>query len=398
MLEWLRSKFKAPRASVAEVSRPPTRLAPAPARSAPASPVVHQATVEEVLGLGKNPRFDAAVDDVDYEELQVVCRRGKEEIPLANPSRAFYFGDRPLYNQEAQRFNSTEKARILNTGEFPGNLKVFEELKRSVQRGFVIPFVGAGVSASAGLPVWRQYLLSKCDDAGLAQAAIEQRLDAGDYEGAMNDIVEKLTPAKFERDFQRDFAIPETIQGPANILPLLFDSCAVTTNFDRVLEEVYHRAGRPFQEKCPGCGNTKPFFRAIPSGERYLLKLHGNLDTADHRVLTLKEYNAGYGAEGDINMTFPLPKVLDRLFTSYSLLFLGCSLTVDRTMLSFMRFVSNRGADTLPMHYALLPSPPDADGRRAMDQRLAQANITALWYPNGEHQSVGEILELLAAQ
>ncbi len=94
-------------------------------------------------------------------------------------------------------------------------------------------------------------------------------------------------------------------------------------------------------------------------------------------------------------MNFPLPKILDRLFSSYSLLFLGCSLTADRTIQTFIRVVSNRTAQTLPRHYALLPAPDDGNKRRALDQRLADANITPIWYPQGEHERVGEVLELL---
>ena len=89
------------------------------------------------------------------EDIQVICRRGDEEIPLAKPSRAFYFGDRNLYDQEAKRFDQDEKSRILNTDQFPRNLARFDELKRSCQRGFVIPFVGAGMSKSAGCPEWK---------------------------------------------------------------------------------------------------------------------------------------------------------------------------------------------------------------------------------------------------
>lgn len=110
----------------------------------------HEATLEELAGVGKNRRFDEVIDDAEYEEIQVICKRGKEEIPLAKPSRAFYFGDRHLYEQEARRFDSEQRSRILNTDQFRGNLAVFEELKRSCQRGFVVPFVGAGMSKSAG--------------------------------------------------------------------------------------------------------------------------------------------------------------------------------------------------------------------------------------------------------
>lgn len=355
-----------------------------------------EATLEELAGVGKNRRFDEVIDDEDFADIQVICKRGDEEIPLARPSRAFYFGDRNLYDQEARRFDQEEKARILNTDQYRGNLQVFEELKRACQRGFVIPFVGAGMSKSAGLPEWKEYLLGLCDDAALSRDTIQKRLETqSDYEGAMNDIVQRLTLNRFERDFARSFQVPETITGAVTLLPKLFDCSAITTNFDRVLEQVYSREGKPFAEKVTGRGKANAFFRAIPAGERYLLKLHGNIDNATERVLNQAEYREAYGQDADVNMSFPLPKVLSRLFTSYSFLFLGCSLSADRTIQTFIRVAGELGLDGLPHHYALLACPSDPEKKRVLDQRLADAHITPLWYPDGEHEHVEQILELL---
>lgn len=356
----------------------------------------HEATLEELAGVGKNRRFDEVIDNEELEDLQVICKRGDEEIPLAKPSRAFYFGDRNLYDQEAKRFDREEKARILDTDQFRNNLQVFEELKRSCQRGFVMPFVGAGMSKSAGLPEWKEYLVGLCDDAELAQDAVLDRLETqGDYEGAMNDIVERLTLNRFERDFERCFQIPETITGAVSLLPKLFDCSVITTNFDRVLERVYENEGRVFVEKVTGRGRTNAFFRAIPAGERYLLKLHGNIDNAAERVLNKAEYDTAYGNDGNIHFDCPVPKLLRRLFSSYSFLFLGCSLSADRTILTFMKVAQEIGGDSLPHHYAILACPADADKKRTIDQRLADAHITPLWYPEGEHSHVEEILQLL---
>jgi len=355
-----------------------------------------EATLEELAGVGKNRRFDEVIDDKEFEDIQVVCRRGDEEIPLAKPSRAFYFGDRNLYDQEARRFDQDEKARILNTDEFPRNLARFDELKRSCQRGFVVPFVGAGMSKSAGCPEWREYLLRLCVDAGLDPDAMRLRLEEkGDYEGVMNDLVTTLSVNRFNRDFERDFKTPDDIAGAVRLLPKLFDSSCITTNFDRVLEKAYENDAKAFVEKVTGRGQAGAFFRAIPAGERYLLKLHGNLDNAAERVLNKSEYDAAYGYDGNVHFDCPLPRLLKRLFSSYSFLFLGCSLAADRTIQTFMRVAQLEGADNLPHHYALLACPTDATKKSSIDQRLADAHITPLWYPDGEHERVEQVLTLL---
>jgi hypothetical protein len=355
-----------------------------------------EATLEELAGVGKNRRFDEVIDDEENEDIQVICRRDGVDTPLAKPSRAFYFGDRNLYDQEARRFDQQEKAAILNTGQFRNNLQVFDELKRSCHRGFVIPFVGAGMSKSAGLPTWKEYLLGLCVDAGLSQEAMLDRLEThDDYEGVTDEIVRRVTVNWFERDFERSFRIPDAIAGAVTLLPELFDGSVITTNFDRVLERVYESGAKAFEEKVTGRGRSSAFFRAIPAGQRYLLKLHGNIDNAAERVLNNTEYAAAYGNEGDVNMAWPLPRLLRRLFMSYSFLFLGCSLSADRTLQTFMRVAGEEGPDNIPHHYALLASPGDSGKKQVIDQRLADAHITPLWYPDSEHEHVEQILNLL---
>ena len=355
----------------------------------------HEATLEELAGVGKNRRFDELVDDEEVDTIQVICKRGGEEIPLARPSRAFYFGDRKLYDQEAKRFDQAEKARILNVDRFDRNLPRFEELKRSCQRGFVVPFIGAGMSKSAGCPTWKEYLLNLCKPAKLDKGAMLERLEQkGDYEGAMNDLVIALGDARFNRDFESDFKTKDDISGAVTLLPRLFDGPVITTNFDRVLETVYTRNGNGFVEKVTGRGQANAFFRAIPAGERYLLKLHGNLDNAAERVLNKAEYDVAYGADGNVSFTNPLPRVLKRLYCSYGFLFVGCSLVADRTLQTFMR-VAGEEADCLPHHYAILEAPSDAASQDRLDAVIAQAHISPIWFPAAEFETVEEILSLL---
>src|ERR1035437_5138948 len=87
-----------------------------------------EASLDELAGVGKNRRFDEVIDDQEFEDIRVVCKRGAEEIPLAKPSRAFYFGDRSLYDQEAKRFDKETKDEILCTDQFLRNDQAFAEL------------------------------------------------------------------------------------------------------------------------------------------------------------------------------------------------------------------------------------------------------------------------------
>lgn len=359
-----------------------------------------EASLEEIAGIGRHEKFDALIDDKDNDAIQVICKRGTEEIPLANPSRAFYFGDRVLYKQEADRYSLEEKQVALNTDTFNRNERRFDELRRACQRGFVIPFIGAGMSKSVGCPEWKEYLLNLSPEAGFEKETMRVRLENnGDYEGVMHDLVTKLGEARFNLDFERDFTPPGDLAGPVMKLPDLFDSCAITTNFDRVLEGAYEKCGKAFAEKTTGrapSGSINAFYRAIPAGDRHLLKLHGNLNNAGERVLNRGEYDAAYGNDGNIHFDSPIPKLLRRLYTSFSFLFLGCSLSYDRTIQTFAKIAQDVGADSLPHHYAILGCPSDAAQKAKLEQRLADAHISGIWYPENEHEFVGQILEQLS--
>ena len=360
-----------------------------------------EATLEEIAGIGRHEKFDALIDDKDNDAIQVICKRGIEEIPLANPARAFYFGDRVLYKQEADRYSLEEKQVALNTDTFSRNQSRFDELKRACQRGFVIPFVGAGMSKSAGCPEWKEYLLNLCPEAGFDKDAMRQRLeDLGDYEGVMHDLVTKLGENRFNQDFERDFRTGDNLTGTVTRLPDLFDSCVITTNFDRVLEDAYQQCGKAFGEKPTGRGSVgliNAFYRAIPAGDRHLLKLHGNLTNVEERVLNKSEYDDAYGNDGNIHFDRPVPKLLRRLYTSFSFLFLGCSLSYDRTIQTFTKIAQDVGAESLPHHYAILACPSDPDRKTDLEQRLVAAHISAIWFPEGEYQLIDQILELLLA-
>jgi hypothetical protein len=48
----------------------------------------HEATLEELAGVGKNHRFDEIIDDEEFEDIRVICKRGDEEAGAWNELNA----------------------------------------------------------------------------------------------------------------------------------------------------------------------------------------------------------------------------------------------------------------------------------------------------------------------
>jgi hypothetical protein len=79
----------------------------------------------------------------------------------------------------------------------------------------------------------------------------------------------------FGEGWKRDFNPPGEVARAVLRLADLFDSCAITTNFDRVLEKAYEKCGKAFVEKTTGRGpaesatpSTALFQRAIATCSR----------------------------------------------------------------------------------------------------------------------------------
>ena len=77
----------------------------------------------------------------------------------------------------------------------------------------------------------------------------------------------------------------------------------------------------------------------------------------------------------------------------FSLLFMGCSLTVDRTLMALQEHVKKVGHANLQRHYAFLPAPDSETDRIARQQLLVDYHIYPIWYPQYmHHESISALL------
>ena len=276
------------------------------------------------------------------------------------------------------------------------NRSVYRRIVEAQRNGTLSPFVGAGLSVPFGYRQWGGVLTELAeniiDDSRKALALTQ--IKEGNYEEAAGIILEEYP---FMLDQFPDLVSPDILAScpdekkrtsAAWVLPYLFRrELVMTTNFDRVLEECYL-----------SCQNT-----AIPTvtpvnrdrlaqlqlnQELCLLKLHGDIGreavSIDDLVFTKEQYEAHY-AEGST-----LVSVLTRRFTNRRMLFLGCSLSSDRTMRVLGQVVKDQKGIR---HFAILGCKKSEISTRMKE--LQALGILPIFYDDSNHDAVRVILERL---
>ena len=281
---------------------------------------------------------------------------------------------------------------------YPDNPMVYEHIKRDC--GKLIPFVGAGLSVPC-YPLWPKALKelaeqvavpeTKSDILDMVEGENPQLLEAAqaleDYWGqrGMSDhLLELFSAAKIQEHREK---LPHQ---SVWLLPRLFPGKpAVTTNFDRVLETVYHMQGCPFDTKI--FPNSQELQDQLRQGERHgLLKLHGDIgsETLEYTSIIFgkRQYQGAY------QPGTPMVANLQAWFSGKMLLFLGCSLKADEYLNLLQEVVQLHPGVT---HYAILECEDVRDAAARARQLRDQWGIQALFYPKGRHEAVRVILEKL---
>jgi len=265
------------------------------------------------------------------------------------------------------------------------NANRFAALKQAYKGNGVVPFIGAGLSMPSGYPGWTSFLWDLQKESHVLQDALDRHLNAGDYDKAAQLLHDDLGSALFNKQLQECFGRSSDALGTINLLPHVFPSAnIVTTNFDRLIESVYIERAQGFDTVVTG-NVLGECLRLLTSGSRLLVKMHGTSEIVANRVLLQSEYDVAYADLG----------IVKRFFTKFlfakSMLFLGCSLVIDRTMRTMEEVVGAEGAESLPHHYAFLEL-KESDDRVARKKLLAKANIFPIWYPDSEHDESIEAL------
>ncbi|WP_224361488.1 SIR2 family NAD-dependent protein deacylase [Hyalangium versicolor] len=265
-------------------------------------------------------------------------------------------------------------------------------LVRYIQEKRCVVFVGAGLSAGAGLPTWGALLEMGIDE------VVRSLPEGEEHQDELRELVKRgklLEVAEFCRDklgpAYHQF-LTEKVRGDQATLPATHDvlmqlpfSAWVTTNYDKLLERAYSKVlggyPRTLTHK-----DTEPLGRLLFEGGRFILKAHGDIDRPDTVVLTSHDYSEIIHANPAFNEAFSgllLSKAL--FFVGYSLSDPDFRLLMDRQLTHFKGFV--------PERFALMMDV----GRVERDVLWRTARIRVISYEKGKHGQVLQFLEDLKA-
>ncbi|MCX6633607.1 MAG: SIR2 family protein, partial [Acidobacteria bacterium] len=256
----------------------------------------------------------------------------------------------------------------------------------------LVPFVGAGLSMPMGFPSWGGFLKGLAAECGKA-AEVAALLEAGQYEEAAETVEQGLSAEIFIDRVGHTFGERKSksceLKGAVLALPDLAAGPLVTTNFDRILERVFAEAGATFEHVGWG-SQVDSIRRAVTDNKPFLLKIHGDAEERSGRVLTKSEYEAHYASK-DPN---GLRAQLGRVFHARTLLFVGCSLGIDRTM-DVLFEVLQQASDV--KHFAILEKPASDDEFFEKQRRLGKHGIRPIWYPPRRHDLIEPLLRWIAS-
>lgn len=276
------------------------------------------------------------------------------------------------------------------------NHSVYEELKNACQQGYIFPFVGAGLSVFCGYRGWPDVLkqLAKYVYDPSIRASIEAEIDKGELLYAAQEIqnnyprILNVLQEIVDYDKIKNCDQDKLYASAAYVLPYLFNSTLVmTTNFDRVLEEVYDKCHAKFGKVITPY-EPDLLTQSRQSNPHCLFKLHGDIGPEIHDierlVFTQTQYDKAYAHDSRLMQELP------QWFQSKKLLFLGCSLEKDKTIDVLQQVMSkNPGLN----HYAILACRPGDIARRCIE--MGDLGISAIYYPDGRYEAVRVILERL---
>jgi hypothetical protein len=219
---------------------------------------------------GADERRSGALEEL-LDRARTLADRGVDVVLVLANRQAYSAAQRlRVVDQEGELWRRT----LTDT-----EMTLATELALNARSGKLVPFLGAGVSAAAGLPGWRELLGKLAAPAGLCTSMELEELERMDPRDAARVIQQRLGGPGGELDslLRAQFSDAERASLTHALLGSLPIHEAATTNYDRLFENAWGAAaGGPARD-------ARKQVTVLPRDDasgarRWLVKLHGDVD------------------------------------------------------------------------------------------------------------------------
>ncbi|WP_156411467.1 SIR2 family protein [Nocardioides sp. Soil805] len=253
------------------------------------------------IGLGGYSEDRGKVLHLLVERLTTTAKRLDLDIALVTPDPAVYA--------------AAQYARRKVAPRLPGRLEESAvDLANSARSGHLALLLGAGVSAAAGLPGWGALIEGLERRFGMEPPG--EGLDISLTDRA--ELIERVDKDGFKRQVAELIKPAKRPSLPHVLLAGLDCHQVVTTNYDVLYEAAVFATGKDIKSVMP--------WASAHGADRWILKLHGDVDHPEQIVLT-RRHMVRYDAANR-----PSAAVLQSLLLTKRLLAVGVSMTDDNVI------------------------------------------------------------------
>lgn len=251
-----------------------------------------------------------------------------------------------------------------------------KELKRHLQSSpeRIVPWIGAGISAAAGLPLWSSFLSHMSRHLDSDNRDVAEKLISKGMLDLAADFICNFSEVNIQREIVDSFGKRVSGRSIPHPIRKLGSQTLVTTNYDRLIE-----ISLPWLVPLTPQSYRTEALRKGPC----LLKLHGTVEQPESWILTRWQYAHHYNSE--------LIEDLREIFRNRIVLFLGCSLRRDQ----YLEILKALPKHERGQHFAVLCVDSDEEGRER-GEALLETGIEVIPYrTTGRHALIQEILDYI---
>lgn len=269
--------------------------------------------------------------------------------------------------------------------------KYSERNIEELQKITYIPFIGSGMSVAFGYPVWKNFLADTInrfyEENEKESIDLFKLLNEGKYlevANKINIILHNPIPEIVRTTFSEKDMAPLKGEDYLSLLQKAGIRTFITTNYDPVIETRLHSIINNIYLPS-NLLTSGDVLNSIRQNNGSVIKLHGTYDKADSIILTESDYEKVYCRENVV-----VREVVNFLWESSVLLFLGCGLTKDY-LIELMMELANRKDQN--WHYAILEY-PNEEYKKFM-RYLTQLKIRPIWFEKGKYEQIQLILKMI---